>query len=79
LAIEANGNICVATLDRGGITVCTPTGHTGEFVPVPGDTHVTNLCFGGPELTKAYVTLSYAGLLVEVDWPRPGLPLYYNA
>ena len=34
-----------------------------EFVPVPGDTHVTNLCFGGPELRKAYVTLSYAGRL----------------
>lgn len=73
LALEANGNICVATLDMGGITVCGPDGGAAEFVPVPGDTHVTNLCFGGPELKKAYVTLSYAGQLVEMDWPRPGL------
>ena len=75
LAVEASGNICVATLDQGGITVCAPTGNTAEFVPVPGDTHVTNICFGGPELRKAYVTLSYTGQLVELDWPRAGLRL----
>lgn len=73
LAVEANGNICVATLDRGGITVCSPEGGLVEFLPVPGDTHITNLCFGGPEHTKVYVTQSYAGRLVELDWPRPGL------
>lgn len=73
LAVEAGGNICVATLDRGGITVCAPSGGTADFVPVPGDTHVTNLCFGGPDLRKAYATLSHAGLLVEIDWPRAGL------
>lgn len=75
LALEASGNICVATLDKGGITVCPAHGGLAEFVPVPGDTHVTNLCFGGPDLRKAYVTLSYAGQLVEMDWPRPGLRL----
>lgn len=79
LAVEANGNICVATLDKGGITVCLPSGKSAEFVPVPGDTHITNLCFGGPERRKAYVTQSYAGKLVEIDWPRPGLPLYYRS
>ena len=76
LAVEANGNICVGTLDRGGITVCPPGGGPGEFIPVPGDTHLTNLCFGGPDLTKAYVTQSYAGRVVEIDWPRPGLRLF---
>ncbi len=75
LAVEADGNICVGTLDKGGITVCRPEGGLVEFVPIAGDTHVTNLCFGGPNLDKAYVTLSYAGLLVEVDWPRRGLRL----
>jgi len=75
LAVEANGNVCVGTLDKGGITICKADGSGAEFVPVPGDTHVTNLCFGGPELRKAYVTLSYAGQLVEMDWPRPGLRL----
>lgn len=75
LAVEADGNICVGTLDKGGITVCRPEGGLVEFVPITGDTHVTNLCFGGPNLDKAYVTLSYAGLLVEIDWPRRGLRL----
>lgn len=75
LAVEANGNICIATLDRGGITVCAPQGGLVEFVPVPGDTHATNICFGGPDLRKAYITQSYAGRLVEIDWPRPGLAL----
>jgi len=76
LAVEANGNICVATLDKGGITVCSPKGGPEEFVRVEGDTHITNLCFGGPELKKAYVTQSYAGCLVEIDWPRPGQRLF---
>ena len=75
LAVEANGNICIGTLDMGGITVCAPTGNVAEFVPAEGDTHVTNICFGGPELRKAYITLSYAGQLVEMDWPRAGLQL----
>jgi gluconolactonase len=74
LAVEANGNVCIGTLDRGGITVVTPSTGQAEFVPVPfGDTHVTNLCFGGPGLRKVYVTLSYSGQLVEMDWPRAGL------
>lgn len=52
---------------------------TAELVSVQGDTHITNICFGGFDLEKAYITQSYAGRLVEVDWPRPGLPLYYRA
>lgn len=73
LALEANGNICIGTLDRGGITVISPEGRLVDYVPVPGDTHVTNLCFGGSGLKTAYVTQSYAGRLIELDWPRPGL------
>ena len=76
LAVEENGNICIGTIDAGGITVCSPLGGLVEFVPVPGDTHCTNLCFGGPDMRKAYVTQSYAGRLVEIDWPRPGLKLF---
>lgn len=76
LAVEADGRICVGTLDRGGITVIDPATGLAEFVPVPGDTHATNLCFGGPGLRKAYVTQSHAGRLVEIDWPRPGLRLH---
>ncbi|CAE6860053.1 SMP-30/gluconolactonase/LRE family protein [Paraburkholderia domus] len=68
LAVDPSGNICVATLDRGGITVCSPTGGFVGFVPVPGDTHLTNLCFAS-ELGKVYATQSYAGRLVALDWP----------
>ncbi len=76
LAVDASGDVCVGTLDRGGITVCKADGSGSRFVEVPGDTHVTNLCFGGPELRRAYVTQAYAGRLVEIEWPVPGLPLH---
>jgi gluconolactonase len=41
------------------------------------DMHTTNICFGGPDLRTAYVTLSGSGRLVACDWPRPGLALNY--
>lgn len=74
LAVEAGGNVCVATLFTGGITVASPGGGTVEFVET-GDSYTTNICFGGENLQKAYITLSWQGLLVECDWPRAGLPL----
>ena len=74
MAVEANGNICVATLVNGGITVFAPDGEILEFYKAP-EGYCTNICFGGPELKTAYITLSGYGRLVAVDWPRPGLPL----
>jgi sugar lactone lactonase YvrE len=41
------------------------------------DLYTTNICFGGPELRTAYITLSNSGRLVALDWPRPGLALNY--
>ncbi|MGI4814531.1 MAG: SMP-30/gluconolactonase/LRE family protein [Janthinobacterium lividum] len=78
LAVEAGGNICVATLFNGGITVISPDGASIEHVPLP-DAFVTNLCFGGPDMKTAYVTLSSTGRLAALDWPRPGLALLYGA
>jgi gluconolactonase len=75
LALEANGNICVATLLTGGITVAAPSGGVVEFIPLP-DIMTTNICFGGEDLMTAYITLSGAGRLIAMDWPRPGLPLH---
>ena len=74
LAVEADGNICIGTLDVGGISVCSPAGGEVEFVAMPGH-HATNICFGGADMKKAYITSSHAGLLLEADWPRPGLRL----
>jgi gluconolactonase len=76
LAVEAGGNICCATLVRGAITVVAPDGRVVEQVAM-GDHYTTNLCFGGPDLRTAFVTLSHAGRLVSLDWPRPGLRLAY--
>ena len=73
LAVEDCGNVCVATLFTGGITVASPDGGTAEFVET-GDGYTTNICFGGENLAqKAYITLSWQGLLVECDWPRSRL------
>ena len=76
LALEASGNSCVATLMTPGITVASPDGGTLEFVEFD-DPYTTNICFGGPDLKTAYITLSGTGRLVAMDWPRPGLPLHF--
>jgi gluconolactonase len=77
LAVEAGGNICVGTVLKGGITVVAPSGGIVEFVETPGDELATNICFGGPDLKTAFVTLSSTGQLVAADWPRPGLALNF--
>lgn len=77
LAVEANGNICVATLLDGGITVFAPDGSSIDHVPMPDPYYVTNICFGGPDLKTAYITQSWLGTLIAVDWPRPGLALNF--
>jgi len=76
LAVEADGNICIATLAHGGITIVSPDGGRIEHVPMP-DMHTTNICFGGEGLRTAYVTLSGSGRLVACAWPRPGLALNF--
>lgn len=77
LAVEASGRICVATLLNGGITTFTPEG-AFEHAPLP-DLFVTNICFGGPDMRDAWVTLSGTGRLARLRWPRPGLKLNFAA
>src|SRR5580692_1420093 len=76
LAVEASGNVCVATLISGCISVIAPDGSLVEQVPT-GDRVTTNIAFGGPELKTAYITLSGKGELVAMDWARPGLALNF--
>ena len=76
LALEENGNICVATLINGGISVISPEGNLVEFVKFD-DPYITNICFGSQNLKTAYITASFEGLLLEVDWDRQGLPLNF--
>ncbi|HVC55322.1 MAG TPA: SMP-30/gluconolactonase/LRE family protein [Stellaceae bacterium] len=74
LAVQADGRICVATLVNGGITVISPDGRHVEHHAMP-DPMATNICFGGPDMKTAYITLSWTGRLVAVDWPVAGLRL----
>lgn len=72
LAVEEGGNVCVATILDGGVTVLAPGGDVVEHVPLP-DPLVTNIAFGGEDRRTAYVTCSGTGRLVALDWARPGL------
>jgi gluconolactonase len=79
MAVDAYGNLHVATLIHGGISVVSPDGQKLHHVPLP-DRMVTNLCFGGHELRTVYVTLSGSGRLIAIDgWPTPGLRLNFRA
>ena len=74
LAVEEGGNICVATLVRGGISVFSPGGDLVEFHEA-SEGYCTNICFGGSDMRTAFITLSGYGQLLAADWPRPGLRL----
>lgn len=76
LAVEANGNICVATIGECGISVISPDGELVEFVATD-DIFTTNIAFGGSDRQDAYLTLSGTGRLVKTRWARPGLQLQY--
>ncbi|MEO7338182.1 MAG: SMP-30/gluconolactonase/LRE family protein [Caldimonas sp.] len=77
MAVDAFGNVCVATLIHGGISIVAPDGRSTSHVPLP-DRYTTNICFGGPDMRTAFITLSGSGRLIAIDdWPVPGLRLNY--
>jgi len=76
LAVDAEGNVCVATLITGGISIHAPDGSNVEFVPMP-DVLTTNIAFGGPDMKTAFVTLSTTGQLLKTEWPSQGLRLNF--
>lgn len=81
LAVAADGSICVGTLISGVVTVAAPDGSRVDQYSLPpevADPMPTNLCFGGPDLCTAYITLSESGRVVACTWPTPGLPLAFN-
>jgi gluconolactonase len=65
-------------LITGAITSIAPDGRIVRQVKMP-DPMTTNVCFGGPDLRTAYVTLSGTGKLVALAWPEAGLPLNHVA
>jgi gluconolactonase len=80
LAIDGAGNVCVATLANGGVTVIPADGSAIDHVAT-GDMLTTNICFGDDdgsgEYRTAYITLSGTGKLVKVTWPHRGLRLNF--
>jgi gluconolactonase len=78
LAVDGAGNVCVATLVNGGVTVISPSGEILEHIPT-GDLLTTNICFGDSdgsgEYRDAYITSSGVGKLLRMRWPYPGLRL----
>jgi gluconolactonase len=76
IAVEAGGNICIATLRASGISSVTPDGKLTELI-LFDDPSVTNICFGGADMKSAYVTLSGKGKIARMDWLRPGHKLAY--
>lgn len=78
LAVQADGQICVATLMRGGISVVPTDGSPVTFHEVPGDPYITNICFGEDDMQGAWITASGTGCLYHTHWPSPGLRLNFN-
>ena len=74
LAMDAAGNVSVATIQTGGISTFTPDGEELEFFAAD-DPICTNICFGGADMKTAYITLSGTGTLIQAEWPRAGLTL----
>ena len=78
LAVDGAGNVCVATLVNGSVSIVAPEGGLLRQIPMP-DMFCTNICFGGPGLRTAYMTLSGSGQLVALEWDGPGLRLAHEA
>jgi len=76
LGVDSAGNIAVATLVTGALSVISPEGELLDQA-LTGDPMTTNVCWGGGDMRIAYVTCSATGRLVSMPWPVPGLRLNY--
>ena len=76
LALDSLGNICVGSIP-GKIDVFSATGEHIDRIILP-DIFPTNICFGGPELDTAFITLSSTGKLISMKWPTKGLALNFS-
>jgi gluconolactonase len=80
LAVDGVGNVCVATLRTGAVSILNPDGTLERQVAVPErDPYVTNICFAGADSKTAWVTSSGLGRLYVTEWPYPGLDLAFGA
>jgi gluconolactonase len=81
LAVQADGDVCVATIFQAGITTISAKTGKAKLTSLMQyqDPLVTNIAFGGKGMKTAWITVSGRGLLVKADWPKAGLKLNFNA
>ena len=80
LAVDGAGNVCVATLVTGAVSMIAPDGRLlAQVHPPEHDPFVTNICFAGADSHTAWVTSSGLGRLYRCEWPGPGLDLAFRA
>lgn len=75
LAVQANGDVCVASIAAGVTTITSAGVATQSSAPDP---FITNICFGGADLRDAILTGSGEGKLLKTRWPQAGLKLNYQ-
>ena len=75
--LHAEALRAMRALVTGCITVIAPDGRVLRQVAMP-DTHPTNICFGGPDLRTAYISLSETGRIGVMAWDEPGLRLNFQ-
>ena len=78
MAVEANGYVNIATPLGGVVHRISPKDGRVMTIPMPG-VSPTNICFGGPDMRTAYITLGTSGKLIAMQWPGAGLTLNYTA
>jgi gluconolactonase len=80
LAVDSSGAVVVGTLVDAGLSEITPDGQwTLHTLPASlTEPAMTNVCFGGPDLTTAFITCSLTGRLLRCQWHRPGLALAFG-
>lgn len=79
MAIASDGTICVGSLaDAQGIALVDPLSGEHRLRPFP-DFYTTNICFGGPDMQDAWITLSTTGRLIKTRLGKAGHRLAYYA
>ena len=76
MAVDTDGNLHIGTVPT-GISVVGPDGRLIEQIAMP-ESFATNLCFGGPAMRTAFVTLSSTGRVVALDGRYRGAPLHFQ-
>jgi gluconolactonase len=75
IGFDQAGNLYVATVGPGLVTVIAPDGKIARTITLPGS-DVTNLDFGGKDYKTLYITEAKTGALYTLEVEIGGLPLF---